>query len=50
MLDLSIAVLGGNTVIDIGAALGGAAGQHTITLRGFTGTLDDTNVIFTDVT
>jgi Ca2+-binding RTX toxin-like protein len=49
VLDLSIAVLGGNTVIDIGASLGGAAGQHTITLRSFTGTLDDTNVVFTDV-
>ena len=29
--------------------LGGAANVHTITLRNFTGTLDDTNVIFTDV-
>ena len=50
VLDLSIAVLGGNTVIDIGASLGGPAGQHTITLRSFTGTLDDANVVFTDVT
>jgi Ca2+-binding RTX toxin-like protein len=46
ILDLDVSVLGGNTVIDIGASLGGAANTHTITLMGFDDPLSNADFVF----
>ncbi|MGD9538967.1 MAG: calcium-binding protein [Alphaproteobacteria bacterium] len=43
----NVSVLGSNTVIDIGAALGGPARANIITLRGFTDELNESDFLIT---
>ena len=47
LLDNHVSVLGGNTLIDVGAAVGGPANLNTIMLRGFDDPLDSTDFVIT---